>query len=313
RSVAQVKRDLSEVLRDSLRGKRFQFDLGSLGLMRPDLSLPAYAGFAPTDGLAPIFNLFDRTGGGRRYTQRVTRSRCRDFRGGRLTYDEHDGTDLVCPVGTPLVAAAPGVVVMIRDRWLRGGLTIAVDHGHGIVTQYTHCSRAMAELGQPVQRGETVALSGASGLDMTQFFPWVPPHVHFMVYVHGRPVDPFLADGEAARAGTWQPLASGPLPNDPRVERPSEVDRAALERVAEACTDARIRAEIAAVEDRPGMLAALLEDAMCHDSWAFSANARLRPGPEPSPDAVFITLPLPLSDYRGTRFADAAWLNTVNR
>ena len=94
--------------------------------------MPAYRGLVPEDGRAPIFNLFDRVGGGWSFTQRVTRRAVRDYRGGRLSYDEHDGTDFVCPVGTPLVAAAPGQVVLIRDRWLRGGLTIAVDHGENL-------------------------------------------------------------------------------------------------------------------------------------------------------------------------------------
>jgi murein DD-endopeptidase MepM/ murein hydrolase activator NlpD len=200
RSIAQVRSDLGEVVRDGLKGRRFQFDVRSAGLLRPRLSLPAYLGVMPEDGLAPVFNLFDRVGGGRRFTQRVSRSTLRDFRGGRLSYDEHDGTDLVCPIGTPIAAAAPGVVVMVRDRWLRGGLTVAVDHGHGVITQYTHCSRAVREPGEVVRRGDVVALSGAAGYDMVQFFPWIPPHVHFMVYVDGMPVDPFLSDGEATRS-----------------------------------------------------------------------------------------------------------------
>jgi hypothetical protein len=323
RSLNQVTGDLAEMLRDGVARRRFQFDLGSVGLLRPSLSLPAYAGFVPRDGRAPIFNLFDRVGGGRRYSQRVSRATCRDFRGGALTYDEHDGTDLVCPPGTPLAAAAPGVVVMIRDRWLRGGLTVAVDHGAGIVTQYTHCARALVRVGERIPRAATVALSGTSGVDMTQFFPWVAPHAHFMVYVNGRPVDPFLADGEAPRPGTWLGAddlpasgpapASGPLPGDPDVADdtgaagPSEVDADAIERVAAACTDPGIQGEIEARADDAPALAALIEDALCHDAWAFAAEvrgARVRPAGEPAPDAVRLTLPLPASDYCGVRLAD---------
>src|SRR5438552_2062169 len=152
RSPSQVARDLAEVARGAWHG-RFQFDVSSAGLLRPDLSLPAYAGLIPADGRAPIFNLFDRVGGGRRYTQRVSRSTARDFRGGRLSYDEHDGTDFVCPIGTPLVAAAPGIVVMIRDRWLRGGLTIAVDHGHGVVTQSPRSSPRSSRTRSRTTRG----------------------------------------------------------------------------------------------------------------------------------------------------------------
>jgi murein DD-endopeptidase MepM/ murein hydrolase activator NlpD len=313
RSLRQLSADVAELVRDGVRGKRFQFNLRSAAILRPRLALPAYAGLMPADGVAPIFNLFDRTGGGVRYRQRVSRTTCRDFRGGTLTYDEHDGTDMVCPVGTPLVAAAPGVVVMIRDRWLRGGLTVAVDHGHGIVTQYTHCSRAITEIGQPVQRGETVALSGSSGVDMTQFFPWVAPHIHFMVYVNGQPVDPFVAAGEAPRPGTWyhgnQPQTSGAMAGEVGA-RPSPVDHETLEHVAQACTDAAIRAELDQVADHGPALAALVEDALCHDSWAFPARlhrTRVRPAATPAPGAVAITLPLPHQMYRGVRLADTPW------
>ena len=66
---------------------------------------------------------------------------------------------------------------MTRDNWLRGGLTLCIDHGEGVVTQYTHLTSVICEPGQRVERGERIALSGVSGLDMTQFFPWVPPHV----------------------------------------------------------------------------------------------------------------------------------------
>ncbi|MCG8420799.1 MAG: M23 family metallopeptidase [Proteobacteria bacterium] len=311
-SAGQVARDLAEVVRDGVRGKRFQFNLGSLALLRPELALPAYVGLFPGDGMAPIFNLFDRNGGGLRYTQRVSRSSCRDFRGGALTYDEHDGTDLVCPVGTPLCAAAPGVVVMIRHRWLRGGLTVAVDHGGGVLTQYSHCSRAVTELGEPVERGQPVALSGASGYDLVQFFPWLAPHIHFMVYLAGRPVDPFLAPGEVARPGSWYhgnaPQPSGPLPGDPARLSPSPVSAEMLERVAQACRDPAIRAEIDRVADNRPALAALVEDALGHDSWAFPARLhRVSVRPDNPPDPVAMTLPLPISAYCGVRLADTRW------
>src|SRR4051794_1760601 len=73
RSAAQVGRDLAEVARGTFEGTRFQVDVRSAGLLRPDLSLAAYAGLIPRDGRAPIFNLFDRVGGGRHYSQRVSR------------------------------------------------------------------------------------------------------------------------------------------------------------------------------------------------------------------------------------------------
>lgn len=315
RSGAQVARDLREVLSGALGGGRFQAGPSSAALLRPDLSLAAYAGYVPEDGLAPVFNLFDRVGGGRRYTQRVTRDSLRDFRGGRLSYDEHDGTDLVCPVGTPLVAAAPGVVVMVRDRWLRGGLTVALDHGHGVLTQYTHCSASVAPLGAVLRRGDTVALSGAAGFDMVQFFPLVPPHIHFLVSSQGTPVDPFLARGEGPRTATWidqeNPSPSGPRREDEGEGRaPSAVTPEALARAEGACRDARIRAELAACGGVAERVAALLEDALTHDAWAWPTDfhARtLRPAPDDRAPHVRLSLPLPGAAYRGVRFADAPW------
>lgn len=59
-SISQVAADVWTVLKAQLWRQRFQFGLSSLGLLRPDLSFPAYLGLVPDDGLAPIYNLFDR-------------------------------------------------------------------------------------------------------------------------------------------------------------------------------------------------------------------------------------------------------------
>lgn len=296
RSLSQVRSDLGELVRGSLSGERFQFGVSSAGLVRPDLSLPAYAGRVPEDGLAPIFNLFDVVGGGRHYSQRVTRRTVMDFRGGRLSYDEHDGVDFVCPIGTPLCAAAAGTVVMIRDRWLRGGLTVAVDHGGGVVTQYTHCAEAILPLGERVERGQPVALSGASGYDLVQFFPWVPPHVHFMLWIDGRPVDPY--------GGRWQGGAPVPAGESEPIPDVSEIDEAALRSLISSCLDDRIRQELASADGATA--AALAEDALHHDRYAWprdSWDTSVRP-PRTGPPDVAISLPLPGDTYRGAYFAD---------
>lgn len=312
RSAIQLASDVRQAARGALSGSGFQLDLSSAGHLRPDISFPAYAGFVPDDGRAPVMNLFDRVGGGRDYSQRVTRRTSRDFRGGRLTYDEHDGTDIVCPAGTPLCAAAPGTVVLIRDRWLRGGLTVAIDHGHSVITQYTHCSKALKPVGQRVHRGEPIALSGTSGMDMTTFFPWVPPHVHFMVWIDGRPVDPFLAQDEGRRAGSWlhgnTPQPADALSGDAPSPKVSEVAIDVARELAVACTDARILEELEAVRDRPATLAALLEDALHHDRSAWPSEAQVRSvrpeGASKRAASVGLTLPLPASEYRGIRLAD---------
>ena len=322
RSARQLAHDVAFALRGMRSGQAFQVGLSSVGFARPELSIPAYAGLVPVDGLAPIYHLFDRTTGGVRYSQRVTRLTARDFRGGRLTYDDHDGTDFVCPVGTPLCAAAPGMVVAIRDRWLRGGLTVFVDHGHGVVTQYTHCTRATRAVGERVARGQELARSGVSGLDLAISFPWVPPHVHFSAWAAGQVLDPFRPPGEPERAGLWahEPLPRpAPAQADEAFPGPSPVDDAALDALCEACTDAEIRAEL----ERPGAtraeLAAIVEDALHHERHAFAPSLLGRavrpPGISQTPAALAIrlTLPLPASDYVGSRFADAPWTRPGRR
>lgn len=319
RSAEQLGHDARFVWGRWHRGQGFQFGPSTVGFARPDLSLPAYVGLVPQDGLAPILHLFDRTTGGQRYSQRVTRRTARDFRGGTLSYDDHDGTDFVCPIGTPLCAAAPGVVVAIRDRWLRGGLTVCVDHGQGVVTQYTHCTRALRPPGEPVARGEPVALSGVSGIDLAISVPWVAPHLHFSVWVSGQVVDPFRAPADPPRAGHWlgggMPRPSRHAPDDAAADGtgPSPVDDAAVERLVAHCLDAQIRQELArAAGYRPG-LAAILEDALHHERHAFPPEllgtcvrpAELAHGRAAL--AVALTLPLPESDYRGARFGDAPW------
>jgi murein DD-endopeptidase MepM/ murein hydrolase activator NlpD len=314
RDVRALGRDLAVVLRGVALGEQFDVSLSSAGLVRPELSLPAYAGRVPRDGLSPIYNLFDRVGGGRRYRTAVTRRRARDYRGGRLSYDDHDGVDLVCPPGTPLVAAAPGILVAVRDTWLRGGLTACVDHGHGVLTHYTHLSKVVAEVGQPLGRGEVVAYSGVTGLDMTMFFPFVPPHVHFMVWVDGWPVDPFRAEGEELRAGLWadgnEPRTSaGALAGDApgQVGAAIALDAEAIERTALLCRSARVAEELQRAGSDAGR-AAIMEDDRHHGrgNWPERARAaRLRKRGEAG--SVKLTLPLPARDYRGVRVADRWW------
>ena len=85
-SAGQVARTVKEVLSHQLGRERFVADLTTAGFFRPDLSVPAYAGLAPTDGLAPLYHFFDRTTGGHLFAGRVTRGAARDYRGGLPTY-----------------------------------------------------------------------------------------------------------------------------------------------------------------------------------------------------------------------------------
>jgi murein DD-endopeptidase MepM/ murein hydrolase activator NlpD len=94
----------------------------------------------------------------------------------------HEGIDVPAPVGTPIVAPARGRVVA-AGRQSGYGLRVEIDHGFGITTLFAHASRVMVQVGQEVERGETIAQVGATGLATS-------PHLHYEVRRHGIPVNP---------------------------------------------------------------------------------------------------------------------------
>jgi murein DD-endopeptidase MepM/ murein hydrolase activator NlpD len=94
----------------------------------------------------------------------------------------HKGLDLSAPTGTPIAAAAPGVVVFAGVRGGYGNAVI-VDHGNALATLYAHQSRIAVVEGQAVGVGETIGLVGSTGNS-------TGPHLHFEVRVHGTPVNP---------------------------------------------------------------------------------------------------------------------------
>ena len=94
----------------------------------------------------------------------------------------HSGTDFRAKVGTPIIASNDGVVVLVKDRFYSGG-TVIIDHGQGVYTCYYHMSAFSVTLGQKVNKGEELGLSGKSGRV-------TGPHLHFSVRVGGVQVDP---------------------------------------------------------------------------------------------------------------------------
>jgi len=94
----------------------------------------------------------------------------------------HEGIDVAAPLGTAILAPAAGVVTDVR--WADGyGNLLAIDHGYGLLTRYAHCSKILVAPGQRVKRGDKIALIGATGLA-------TGPHLHYEVWVNGKPVDP---------------------------------------------------------------------------------------------------------------------------
>lgn len=103
---------------------------------------------------------------------------------GRLAY-RHKGIDIAAPEGTPVRAAASGVVSLADDSFILHGQTVIIDHGHGIATLYIHLSQIQVEEGAWVGQGQVVGRVGASGVA-------TGPHLHFGVYAYHEAVDPFF-------------------------------------------------------------------------------------------------------------------------
>ncbi len=226
-----------------------RFGLSSLRIFKPWIGLPTWLGHRRPDCRVPLYNYFNRVRAPRDegYSVRVTYAR--DVRGGRYTYDGHLGTDFAVPVGTVIVAAAPGVVLRIGNDFAQGGLKVCIDHGRGLLTTSNHLARALVPEGGLVRRGEPVGLSGASGLEFVLFFPWVSPHLHFNVWLDGEPVDPFGAPGEAP---LWRG-GNDPVPDDGQGEDGSFAatpwDARAVDAAIDACRDPRAREELRAFHD----------------------------------------------------------------
>ena len=94
----------------------------------------------------------------------------------------HEGVDFMADAGTPIVAAAGGVVVF-SDYHPEYGNMVEVDHGKGLVSRYAHASRRTVKVGDVVLKGEKIAEVGTTGHS-------TGPHLHFEVRFKGAPQDP---------------------------------------------------------------------------------------------------------------------------
>jgi murein DD-endopeptidase MepM/ murein hydrolase activator NlpD len=101
---------------------RTRFGLSSVLIYHPALSVRTWLGARARDGRVPIINLVNRTPTPLDQGWSVRKTQVRDFRGGALGYDSHNGTDFAVPVGTRVVTAAPGRVLRISSEYNRGGL-----------------------------------------------------------------------------------------------------------------------------------------------------------------------------------------------
>lgn len=101
----------------------------------------------------------------------------------------HTGMDLAAGTGTPIGAAATGIVTAVTT--LRAyGRVIVIAHNGGLSTMYAHLSRFNVSVGQGVAVGDTIGFVGSSGWS-------TGPHLHFEVHVNGTPYNPLGWFGSA--------------------------------------------------------------------------------------------------------------------
>ena len=97
---------------------------------------------------------------------------------GRKTQGLHgqNGVDLASPIGTPILAAAPGTVIISKTSGWNGGygIYLVIQHNNGTQTLYSHNSNNVVYVGQQVERGQVIGYVGVTGKT-------TGPHVHFEV------------------------------------------------------------------------------------------------------------------------------------
>ncbi len=94
----------------------------------------------------------------------------------------HAGLDFRGPIGSPIYAAAKGVVSFAGVRSGYGNC-IEISHGNGLLTRYAHMSAFRAGLGQAVAAGQVIGAIGSTGRS-------TGPHLHFEVRINDQPVNP---------------------------------------------------------------------------------------------------------------------------
>lgn len=280
---------------------RSKWGLSSLRIFKPSISFPAWLGRRRSDRLIPILNLYNRTQTPIEDGWSVRVTQVRDFRGGRLTYDSHNGTDFVVPVGTRVAAAAGGVVIRVSNEFHRGGLKVFVDHGQGVVTSYNHLAVALVKVGDRVDRGQVIARSGASGLDNVVAFPWTAPHVHFNVFLDGVHVDPYAAPGSGETSlwigGTPVPATGGS--SDRYVV--AAYDEQHLAAIVDGCKSAELQRTLKAMTDVRELGAELLFQTTYFPT---RFDVRLPIYRERHPRREILALPFLGEDFAGVWFPD---------
>ena len=101
----------------------------------------------------------------------------------------HQAIDIPTPQGTPVMAAADGVVMKVSDNGL-GFNSIIIKHANGMATLYGHVTKFLVAQGDNVSAGEAIALSGGTPGTPGAGHMTTGAHLHFQMLKDGVPVDP---------------------------------------------------------------------------------------------------------------------------
>jgi murein DD-endopeptidase MepM/ murein hydrolase activator NlpD len=105
----------------------------------------------------------------------------------------HYGSDLAAPLGTPVLAPAPGVVSFAETGLHFDGALVLLDHGQGLISCYLHLSRVDVKAGDALVTGQRIGAVGMEGRA-------TGPHLCWRLKWHGRNLDPMLLVGARAPA-----------------------------------------------------------------------------------------------------------------
>ena len=94
----------------------------------------------------------------------------------------HEGLDISNRVGTPVIAAANGIISDIGNDTAHGRVVV-IFHGFGMTSRYSHLNKVLVKVGQRVKRGDKIAEVGMTGKT-------TGPHLHYEVKINGISVSP---------------------------------------------------------------------------------------------------------------------------
>ncbi len=97
----------------------------------------------------------------------------------------HFGIDIAAPKGTKVINSNAGKVLLAEKNLFFTGGTIIIEHGHGLISIYSHLDKIFVKKGKLIKKGELIATVGSTGRS-------TGPHLDFRLYCRNVPVDPDL-------------------------------------------------------------------------------------------------------------------------